>query len=86
MPRERLQDPDHPNNAHTITVDLNQGLEQEQALMNALQVITPRINFPYISWRYLAVTSSSLSNPDGRDLLRVFDTLADWGERRAAHS
>mmetsp|Transcript_15053 Transcript_15053/g.32644 ORF Transcript_15053/g.32644 Transcript_15053/m.32644 type:complete len:936 (+) Transcript_15053:34-2841(+) len=77
-----LQDPDRPNNIDTITADLNKSLEQEQALMNAVRFDSPRIDCPCISWRYLTVISSPFSNPDGHELLHVFDALADWERER----
>eukprot|EP00581_Thalassiosira_minuscula_P019867 CAMPEP_0183734486 /NCGR_PEP_ID=MMETSP0737-20130205/43931_1 /TAXON_ID=385413 /ORGANISM="Thalassiosira miniscula, Strain CCMP1093" /LENGTH=951 /DNA_ID=CAMNT_0025967981 /DNA_START=23 /DNA_END=2878 /DNA_ORIENTATION=- len=72
------------NDVFTITADLNKSLEHEKAFMDAA-FIAPCIRC-FISWRYLAVISSSLSNPHHPELLHVFDILSDWNRNMCSVS
>jgi len=77
-----LADEDRQNNPHTITTDLAESFKRELALMKTVEFgRAPCMFFPCISWKYLAVASSSLSrksSDDDCELLHVFDALAGW--------
>jgi hypothetical protein len=78
------------NTFASITAELNESFEKEKALMEAAKSHTASMTSTFVSWRYIAMTSPSLTgdsylDENGYELLHVFDTLADRGERHAEH-
>ena len=77
-----LPEPDRVNTIETITADLAKGMCEEEGLIGAMERERVSMWFPQVSWRYLAVVSSALTESDqGNEQLQVFDILAGWDNR-----
>lgn len=78
-PLAPLPEHDRVNTIETITADLAKDICEEDELMSAMESERVCMWFPQVSWRYLAVVSSALSESDnGHEQLHVFDILAGW--------
>jgi hypothetical protein len=79
---------DRGNTFQTITEELNESFEKEKALMEAAKSHTVSMTSTFVTCRYIAMTTPSLTgdsylDENGYELLHVFDTLADRDERHA---
>ena len=78
-PVASLPEPNRVNSIETVTADLAQSMSEEEKLLDASESERVRMWFPLVSWRYLAVVSSALTEEDkGNERLNVFDILAGW--------
>lgn len=76
------------NTIESITAELSESLEKEKALMEAAKSHTVSMTSTFVTWRYIAMTSPSLTgdsylDENGYEHLHVFDTLADRDECHA---
>jgi hypothetical protein len=76
------------NTIESITAELSESLEKEKALMEAARSHTVSMTSTFVTCRYIAMTTPSLTgdsylDENGYELLHVFDTLADRDERHA---
>ena len=79
LPIATLPEPDRANTIETITADLARGMCEEEGLMGAMERERVSMWFPQVSWRYLAIVCSALTESDnGHEQLQVFDILAGW--------
>lgn len=82
LPIATLPEPDRVNTIDTITADLAKGICEEDELMSAMESERVSMWFPQLSWRYLAIVSSALTESDnGHERLHVFDILAGWDNK-----
>ncbi|EJK62469.1 hypothetical protein THAOC_16920, partial [Thalassiosira oceanica] len=80
MSASRSYSPDEPANAfRSVAEEMSISLDYEKELMKVAVLCSPMIRSACISWRRLAlVTSSFDDNLDGHHLLHVYDILCDW--------
>ena len=79
LPIATLPEPNRVNSIETITADLAQSMSKEEELLDASESERVSMWFPLLSWRYLTVVSSALTEKDhGNERLNVFDVLATW--------